>query len=468
MADDIIIDDKKRAAHNATEIQKQADQDISGKAISGLSGTGDTIQALDALRDSIVEQKKKAADVDELGAPLADDAATIAEKAAADKALADKEAADKLAAGGADDAAATEAARVEAEKKAEADKQAAAKKSSDDFFKDSPSLPANASPKSSEAFSAVKVRAAQEISRLASELEKVSKEAADLREKTKEAITPEVKQELESLREFRLRMDIETDPKFKEFDKGISAAHEFIYAQLKKSPVVTDEIIADIKKLGGPENVRMEKIFEAVNDPMIRRLVEAKLADVELAKYNKDQAIAANKADVKKYLDDRQKQWEASASSHNSQTKAELDGLIARVGWMNKITPDAKADETAKKSAEAHNAYADNIRKELDQALTDDSPQMRATLLIGMAQLFRLQSAHESIVKERDALKKDLADAKGTVTRLTASSTSRLRESGAPASGAPPPKKESDIFSERAGDALDRIRLEKAQQQSTT
>lgn len=465
----VIIDDKARTAHNASAVQKQADQDISGKG-AGFDDTP-TISALDSLRDSIVEKKKSDAKVDELGDPAADTGKSSEEaKATADKIGVDKAAAAAAAGAPADDAAAVEAARVESEKKvaeetARKSAEEVARKSADEFFKDSPALPANASPKSSEAFSAVKLRAAQEISRLQSELEKTTKEAVELREKTKEAITPELRQELESLREFRIRLDIETDPKFKEFDKGISAAHEFIYAQLKKSPAVTDEVISEIKKHGGPENVLMDKIFEAVKDPMIQRLVEAKLADLELAKFNKDQAIKANKDDVKKYLAERQQQWEASASSHNTQTKAKLDDLIGRVGWLNPVTPKADADEATKKAAEAHNAYAENIRKEISYAMADDTPEMRATLIIGMAQLFRLQASHEAVTKEREILKKELTDAKATVARLTASSTSRLRESGAAASDLPKPKDNTNIFTERAGDALDRLKSEKAKLQ---
>lgn len=450
-----IIDDAARAAANAKVIQEQKDQNIEGKLAGGASGYANTVDALDALRDGIVEKKKEIAEI-EAGTA---DVQTPEEKAAEEKVAADKAAADAAAAPEAKAAADKVAADAAAAKAVE---DTAAQKITDELFKEAPSLPPNASPKSKDAFNEIKARASKEVSRLQSELENLTKEAKELRERSKESMTPELRKELESHREFRLRLDIETDPKFKEFDKGITAAQEFIYAQLKKSPVITDEVIAEIKKHGGPDKVKMDKILEAIGDPTIQRLVEAKLADVELSKYNKDQAIASNKADTRKYLEERSKQWEASASSHNTKTKAQLDGLIVQIPWLNQVKVDEKADATAKAAADAHNKFAEKLKGELQQAMEDDTPEMRATLLVGMAQLFRLQGSYEILTKERDTMKKSLEDANATIARLKTSSTSRLKESGQPAGGGAPPKKDEFKIGVRAGDALDQIRAEKA------
>lgn len=451
-APEVIIDDKARAAANAETARKQADQGIESKPAG--SDYADTVGALDTLREGIVQKKKEEAQI-ESGEK---EVQTPEEKAAAEKEAAEKAAKEKEQTPEAKAAAEKAAADAAVAKEAEI---AAAQKVTDELFKDAPVLPANASPKSSEAFSAVKLRAAKEVSRLQAELEKATKEAQELREKTKEAITPELKQELESLREFRLRLDIETDPKFKEFDKGITAAQDFIYAQLKKSPVITDEVIAEIKKHGGPDKVKMDKILEAVGDPTIQRLVEAKLADMELAKYNKDQKIAETKANTKKYLEERSKQWEESAKAHNTQTRAELDGLVKQIPWMNPIKVDDKADASAKEAAKAHNDYAEKIKSEMEQAMEDDTPGMRATLLVGMAQLFRLQSAYDIVTKERDAAKKALEDAQATIKRLEVPSASRLKNSAAPTTPAPAGKKDDLKIGVRAADALDQIVAEK-------
>jgi hypothetical protein len=333
------------------------------------------------------------------------------------------------------------------------------KKRADEIFKDSPSLPSNASPKSTEAFSSVKIRAAQEISTREAEIDKLKKEKAELEAKLKDPIPSEVTKELEDHRTWRAKLDIETDPKFKAFDKTVSESHEFIYAQLLKSPAVTPDIIEKIKSHGGPENVQMEKIFEAVKDPTIQRLVESKMADAAMAKFAKEQAIKSAKENVNQYLTERQKAWEQAATAHNTATKSELDKLISKVEWMKDKPLTGTDDE--KKAAEAHNAVVKQIHESLSEGLNDDTPEMRAIMLAGMANLIYLQKLRESekgaIKAEQDAhaaTKAALAEATASLEKLKKASTSRLRESAAPPGGKlPEVKKDLDIRS--AGEALD-------------
>lgn len=451
------IDPKAEVAKNNEEvIQKQSAQDISGQSANGPTNF-DAISSLDALRDKKIEDAKKL--VEPTDPPVEDPAKAAAPvvpdpaKATPDPAKAAPDATPVVP----DPAAEAAAAEAAAKKAAE---EAAVEK----IFKDSPSLPPNASPKSGEAFASVKLTAAREISRLEAEKEALTKQVAEAQEKLKNPIPPELEQELKTLREFRAKLDVDADPKFKEFDKTIEAANEFIYAQLRKSPVVTDEILADIKKYGGPANVNMEKILDAVKDPLIRRLVESKLADVEMTRYQKEQALASTKTNVSKYLEDREKEWQNAAKSHNDSTKQNLEALTSKIEWLNPKTVDPKLDANAKAAIEAHNAYATQMRKELNTAISDDSPEMRATLLVGMVQLFRLQSAYESVTQKLTKAEADLKAANETVTKLKSASVSRLRESGAPTTATPQPKKGVD-YTESAAEAVDRMRREKLQAQ---
>lgn len=335
------------------------------------------------------------------------------------------------------------------------------KKRADELFKDSPSLPSNASPKSTEAFSSVKIRAAQEISTREAEIDKLKKEKAELEAKLKDPIPSEVTKELEDHRTWRAKLDIETDPKFKVFDKTVADAHEFIYAQLRKSPAVTTEVIDKIKSHGGPENVQLEKIFEAVKDPTIQRLVESKITDIEMAKFAKEQAIKSAKENVNQYLTERQKAWEQAATAHNTATKTELDKLINQVEWMKEKPLTGNDDE--KKTAESHNALIKQIQEGLAEGLNDDTPEMRAIMLAGMANLIYLQKLRESekvaMKAEQDAheaTKKALAEATASLEKLKKASTSRLRESAAPPGGKLPETKKDFDF-RKPGDALDDI-----------
>ncbi len=345
-----------------------------------------------------------------------------------------------------------------AEQKAAAEQLKAQTEAAEKLFKDSPGLPPNASPKSHESFTAIKVKAAQEISQREAELEKIRKELAELQEKSKNPVPPELQKELEDHRNWRAKLDVDADPKFKQFDKRIAESQEFIYAQLKKSPAVTDEVIAAIKKNGGPEKVKFEKLFAAINDPTIQRLVEAKVAEIELTQYDKEKAIAETKENVSKYMEERTKQQQAGVQQHNVATKQRVDGLVATLDWIKPKTIDEKADAATKAAATEHNAFVTEVQQQLAAALQDDSAEMRAILLVGMAQLFNNQRETAGLKKDLEARTKELADVTEKWNRVKAASTTRLREGGAPpAGGAPKPKAAADQVHDRAGDALDAI-----------
>lgn len=326
------------------------------------------------------------------------------------------------------------------------------KKRADELFKDSPSLPANASPKSNEAFSSVKIKAAQEISALEATVEKQKKEIAEFQTKLKNPVPEEITRELNDHRQWRAKLDVETDPKFKEFDKKVSEAKEFIYSQLRKSPAITPEVIEKIKSYGGPENVNLEKIFESMKDPTIQRMVESKVADIEMAKFGKEQAINSTKENITQYLTERQKQWEESATAHNTATQSQLDQLTGKLEWLKEKPDD---DE--------HNKFVAEVQGHIKNGLQDDSPEMRAIMLAGMAQLLYLQKVHEgakanleSERKSHEDTKKLLADATAKLDRLKNASVSRLRESAAPPGGRLPEAKK-DVDFRPASQALDDI-----------
>lgn len=337
------------------------------------------------------------------------------------------------------------------------------KKRADELFKDSPSLPANASPKSNEAFSSVKLKAAQEISALEATVEKQKKEIADFQAKLKNPVPEEVTRELNDHRQWRAKLDVETDPKFKEFDKKVSEAQEFIYSQLRKSPAITPEVIEKIKSYGGPENVNLEKIFESMKDPTIQRMVESKVADIEMAKFGKEQAIKSTKENISQYLTERQKQWEESATAHNTATQTQLDQLTGKLEWLKEKPDDAE-----------HNKFVAEVQGHIKNGLQDDSPEMRAIMLAGMAQLLYLQRVHEGAKSNLESERKSHEETKKLLTEATAkldkfknASVSRLRESAAPPGGRLPEAKK-DVDFRPASQALDDIAKQVVEERQRT
>jgi hypothetical protein len=420
------------AAHNAEVAAKLADQDTSNRP-SSPEDISNTSAALDALAAKVVPKPDPEPKPDAARVEPKPDAARTEPK--------------------------PDSTPVKVEPKPDANTPDPAQKRAEEIFKDTPGLPPGASPKSSEAFATVKIKAAQEITARDQEIEKLKAQVGEL-EKTKGKPTPEQQQaekELAELREWRAKLDVDYDPKFKEHDKGITAARDFVYAQLQKHPgIVTPEVIAEIKKFGGPDKTILTKLFEAINDPVTQRLVESKLADIEMMKYQKDQAIAQAKTNIGEWTKSRQEEWQKAATEHTRTTQSSLDPMLGALEWFKDKTPAADADEAAKKNVEEHNKFVGELRGQIGDVIKDDSPQMRAILIAGMAQLFNLQRVHASTKAEAETLKKDLTAVTEKYDRLKGASVSRLRESGAPASGSTPAAKPTTLNT-NTGDALDSI-----------
>src|SRR6185503_15114914 len=312
----------------------------------------------------------------------------------------EKEAADKAAAEAAEKAKADpEAAKVEAERKAAEDR-------ANEYFKDAPKLPPNASPKSTEAFTGIKIRAAQEIAAKEAEIEKLRKEIAERDEKLKNPVPPEVEKEIKDLREWRAKLDIDTDPKFKEFDQSVEQTREFIYDQLRKSPNINaDKVIEKIKAHGGPEMIESTKAL----------------------------------------------------TERSETTKSKLAELRGKFEYMKEQPIDPKADEAVKKSTEAHNKLVAGINASVEEAIKDDSADMRALTILGMAQLMYLQPLYDGVVAELDETKKKLAEATASLAKFKNVSVNRIRETGAPSDGKLPTQKteEGKLFTTPATQALD-------------
>jgi len=418
-------------ANNADVKAKLEGQNLDGKPATDaeLQSSGD---ALDALAKSIVEDKEKAkaAPVE----PVAADPVTPAEPTAP-------------------------AAPVETpEAIAKREEEERVKKSAEDLFKDAPTLPPNASPKSTEAFASIKIRAAQAIAEREQRLEAAQKKLQEAEERLKNMVPADAVKELEDHRKWRAKLDVEADPKFKEFDKEISTNHEFIYAQLRKSPVITPEVIEKIKANGGPENVKLDKIFEAVKDPTLQRIVEAKVAEIEQTKWRKEEAIKSAKTNIDQYLAEQQKDYSERATAHNKKTEALFSQYSGNLNWFKEKPVDPKADEPTRKAAEAHNAMVKEIHSQVREALNDDSPEMRAIMLTATAQLVYLQKIHDANVATLASTKKALDDANAKLAKYSNASRSRLQETAAPSTpNTVKPKTEADIFHTRADDALDAL-----------
>jgi len=350
-----------------------------------------------------------------------------------------------------DDAAQKEAAAKEAERKA-------FETQAETYFKDSPKLPPNASPKSAESFREIKIRAAQEISAREAELEKLRKEVADRDEKLKNPVPPEVEKEIKELREWKAKLDVDSDPKFREFDKNADSTRDFIYDQLRKSPNINaDKIIEKVKALGGPEMVDWTKIFEGMKDPTLQRIIESSIAEIEKSKFLKSEAIKTSKKNIEQYIADRAGQSEKAVTERVSATKKQITELFSKFDYLREKQIDPKADDAVKKQTEAHNAWVKKTNESIEEAVKDDSPEMKALTILGMAQLLYLQPRYDATVERLATTEKQLKEATESLAKFKNVSVNRIRENGAPADGKLPQSKtdEAKLFSTPASQALD-------------
>jgi hypothetical protein len=416
--------------NNDEVARKLAEQDQAGR-----SNTPDPLAMKDAgeALDALAQAAQKDHDApeakpDEVVTPAPDPAAQKAAEEAAAKATAEA------------------AARAEESKKA------------DELFKDAPQLPQNASTKSVEAFASIKIRASQEISKLSQELAKVQSRVKEFEDKSKTP-APELEAKEKELTELRQRLakfEVDLDPKFQEFDKKANDAREIVYGLLKESPVVTDALIEQIKKYGGPDKTNLSKLFEAMKDPSLQKMVETKLLDIKTANMERERAVKSTKDNVQEWLKEKANAGEAEKKTRADAVRKDLNGFLGNLDWFKERQPTDKATDAEKKEIEEHNSTIKQYRTELEAAVGDESPRMKAILLTGLAQLTNLQKVHDKTVSELATAKKELADAQALVAKVKASSTNRLRESAAPTDGKLPEKR-PDPFNTHAVDALDTL-----------
>lgn len=394
---------------------------------------------------------------DESGEIKAAPTAPTAEQEAAAKEAAEKEAAEK-ASKDEPSAEEAEAAKVAAEKAAAEKAAAAAPKAKADDL-DSVELPPYTKPKTGEAFAQVKIIARERISTLEKERDELRAKAAELEGKVKEGLPPETKKELEELRAFRQKMDVEADPSFKEFDSRATKNEEAIYAKLKESGI-GDDAIKKIKEIGGPAQVDWDPVLSKLPS-QVRRYIENKLVENEDLSEKKRSAVDAAKANAAQYLETRSKETESQKTARLTETEKHVNDMVPKMAWFADIKVAANAKPEEKAAAESHNKLIGEIREELKDAITNDSPETKAILTIAYAQLRKLRVDHAALetrhTTEVKALTKERDELKSKLEGIKKSGTPRIRSGSAeaPAGGGNPSESIGKQLKKDPGQHLD-------------
>lgn len=438
---DKVLTPEEVAAHNAEIAAKQANQDAAGKSMAGTPGEFEESQtALDKMAAAISEKNKP---IDEEG----NTAAPVVEPKPADKpAVEPVPDADKVTA--------EEAARKLAEETEAKRKQL---EEADAFFKDAPKLPPNASVKSSEAFSTVKIKAAQEISARDAKLKDLEAQLTAAKESQgkPDPKYAAIEAENKELRDWRSKIDVDFDPKFKFFDERASSARGVIYSMLKANPQVNDATIKQIEALGGPDRMDLESFFKALKDPALQRMVEGKVSEIHAINYEKGLALKSTKDNLQQYLKDREGEVSKGNEKQTLEASQALNEITGQMEWYKERAVTPGADEATKKQVEDHNKFVAQTRTEISEILKDNSPRTKAILIAGTMQLFQLRNDHASLEKNFKELEAKFKDINTKYESVKKASTTRLRETAAPATPAQIPEAKKDQFNVRAEDALD-------------
>jgi hypothetical protein len=402
--------------------------------------------AAKAAEDAKTEEEKEAERIAAEEAAAAEAAKTEEEKEAERKA--------------AEEAAAAEAAKTEEEKEAErkaAEEAAAAaeaaKAAEEDPYKDV-ELPANARGKSAEAFATVKARAAADLAKRDEQIETLKTELEQTKARLTDPIPEDTKKEIEELRLFRAKLDLQADPEFtKKYDGQIDKLHEFIYAQIKDA--VGDEGVKKIRELGGLDKVNYEDILGKIESPHVVRLVQGKLDEIAVLRFDKTRALEVAEGDIKKYVAERQEEYTKTLTAHHDATNTELETIFQnKMKWLHDTKIAETADAETRKLHEATQKFNEQVKQHMAVALQDDSPQMRAVLIAGMGELLHTK---EQLKQSNAALaisEKARKEAEAKLAKIKKASVTRLDKSSAPPSGSiPKPKLDSPNMS--AAEALD-------------
>lgn len=363
----------------------------------------------------------------------------------------------------AEEQAKADADRVKADAKAKAAEEAKAKTGTAPVVEtkkgrfDDIVLPPYTKAKAAEAFEGVKTRADAKIDAQEKTIAELTAERDSLAEKAKAVgqLTPEVAAELEELRSFRAKLDVEADPKFKEWDTNISQNVESIYSKLKGAGVA-DEVIAKIKEMGGPEQVEWDALTEKL-PPQVKRYIEGKLFETEDLMEQKKRALEKAKAMAAEYVKSKAEASTKELESRRKGVEAKVAELSPNIEWLNekKAAAGAKPEEIA--VVESHNKRAAEIKATMHEAITNDSPEMKGLLVLGIAQLQRVNGEFEAFkataAAEKAKLEADLKDVTDRLNKVKRASTTRISSSAPPENE---PKVAKVNYHEDSSSALDR------------
>lgn len=289
-----------------------------------------------------------------------------------------------------------------------------------------------------------RVAAEGRVSALESELNQLKTKLAEPAK-----IPDEVTRELEELRQFRSKVDLEYDPQFrKQFTERIAGNYESIYAKLSEHGLPATEI----ERLKGYDEATRVSVIDSLIgklSPHDRREIEYALIDNTKASKERDAALRDAQSRAGQLVQQRQNEATELARRREASRLEAVKAALPRLPFMHVQPVDAKTPPEERKAIEASNEKALELQAILVEAMKSDDPEAlgQMALAVPLAHYYRGEAVRLAAEVQKLNERIEAIEAAGSTSRLSSRSTP-----AAPAAPAPKPITEQD-----SGDAIDSL-----------
>jgi len=223
----------------------------------------------------------------------------------------------------------------------------------------------------------------KKLQETASRYKQEAMEAATLKQRLEQMQQPQVQtpQDYEELKKFKQIFDLKNDPEFHtKFEEPIKGATENIYSILKKNGA-SEETIASIQKVGGPDKVSeswwkqnvLDKISMTDSEKLKRNLV-----DVVDLKEKQEHEIAHTAQYAEQILEERKTQNVRWFQNENQVAYNEIDQITKDTSWARFQEVPQNASPEQIDEIQKHNASVQDLAAKFNHALWPQTATDRA------------------------------------------------------------------------------------------
>lgn len=298
----------------------------------------------------------------------------------------------------------------------------------------------------------------KKLQETASRYKKEALEAEQLRQRLTqlEQQPTQTPPDYEELKKFRQIFDLKNDPEFhSKYETPIKGATESIYSILKKNGA-SEETIASIEKVGGPDKVSENWWKDNVIDKLPltdAEKLKRSLVDVVDLKEKREQEIVETAENAEKILEERKTEKIRWFQNETQSINKEVEEITKEAPWARyqEIPKDATPEQLTE--IQKHNASVQDLASKFNQALwpKDASERTRvaaaAVLSHKLAEQLRLeQQMREGLSSKLKKIEQENSQLKmaGRTPKASANVTSSKINPGA-----------NDRWKMNAGDAID-------------